>query len=183
MKKTILAAVLLLALLLSQAALAGFNHYAIDVEALKALEATDTFCCRITKKTVTDGANQGVNLHNQDILTLTCELEEGTQEVTGMVVLIVCHDAEQKAVALVNGGLSSISMGDEKRTLQTQVSEGISLTSAVPYQLNIACDHSAFTGARALVAEVTFADGTTLVNPLVEEWQELALGSPTHYLD
>ena len=172
-------ALALFLLLVPQFALAGFNHYSVDVDALKALEATDTFDARIIRKTVTDSV--GSTLYNDDNLTLTVE-NSGSLAVTGFVVIMVCYDDEHKAVDISNNGLQ-INTGTEKRRLHTSEVEDLHIGPGETYEMNIRCEHSQFTGVRALIAQATFEGGRSRENPLYPEWQELALGSPTHYLD
>ena len=160
----------------------AYNSYAIDVDALKALEQQDTFEVKIVKKTVTDGANSN-DFSTPDILTL--HVENGFGKALAQVsVLVVCYDGENQTKALQTGGYNiTISSGREKRSLYSSTFEDVNAPGGTPFQLNIACSHSNFTGARALVAQVVTADGETLTNPIYEQWQELALGSPTHMLD
>ncbi|MBQ6594223.1 MAG: hypothetical protein IJH78_00990 [Clostridia bacterium] len=176
-----LLALTLVLLLLAPCALA-FNSYTVDAEALKALEQTDTFPVKVVKKTVADGVGSSLDLYNRDMLTLTVE-NASDRTVAGMVLLAVSYDAEGKTVPLENSGLIGIKMGSEKRSLQTITLEELSLAPGGSFAQNIPCDHSRFVGVRVIVAQVTFEDGEAVENPIWEEWQELALGSPTHYLD
>ena len=158
----------------------GFNHYKIDVDALKELTATDTFELKITKKTVADDVNSSFSEPN-DMLTLTLENTSG-KKVESLKVMIVCYDAQNAAASLESAGLvSSIGTGSEKRKFalkEFSVDNGQSGT----FQVSMPCTHDNFTGASTLVASYT-AEGEEVVNPLAEEWNELALGSPTHILD
>ena len=174
-----LCALLVCALPLSALA---FNSYAIDVDALKALEQQDTFEVKIVKKTVTDGANSA-DFSIRDILTL--DVQNGFGKALAQVsVLVVCYDEENQTKSLRLGNYMSISSGREKRSLYSSTFDDVNAPGGASFQLNIACSHSNnFTGARALVAQVVTADGETLTNPIYEQWQELALGSPTHILD
>ncbi|MDO4865064.1 MAG: DUF5780 domain-containing protein [Clostridia bacterium] len=168
----------LLACALPLSALA-FNNYALDVDALKALEQQDPFEVKIVKKTVTDGANSN-DFSNPDILTL--DVQNGFGKAIAQVsVMVVCYDGENLAQPLQ--GNSNLITVREKRKLYTSTFEDVNAPGGASFQLNIACGHSKFTGARALVAQVVTADGETLTNPIYEQWQELALGSPTHILD
>ncbi len=157
----------------------AFNHYAIDVDALKELTAADTFEVKITKKTVVDKVSTDLSSPS-DMLTLTVENGSG-RKVDSLKVMIVCYDEEHLAAQLASSGLPTLSAGHEKRKFRLEEfapENGQSTT----FQINIPCTHSNFTGASALVASYT-SDGTEIVNPLAEEWNELALGSPTHILD
>lgn len=183
MKRSLLSRVALLAALaclLAAPALAK-NHYAIDTDALKALEKTDTFDVTIVKKTVTDGANSG-DLGNPDVLTLTVENRSGAQ-IASLVVLAVAYDDANTAQDLQGSGLIGISIGEQKRELDTLTLDGLAIGAGQTHQLNIPCDHDNFTGVRTLVAQYVTDAGQTVTNPLYPQWQELALGSPTHILD
>ena len=164
--------------LLPVAALAAFNNYSLDVEALKAVEATDAFEVRITGKSVTDGA--GSDYSNPDILTLNVH-NDLAAPVTQITILLVAYDDAGTAQNL-HGGLSSISIGSVKRELTTLSFDDVSIPAGGELPLNIECQHSNFTGVRALVVQAVTADGE-FTNPLYEQWQEVALGSPTHILD
>ncbi len=157
----------------------AFNNYSLDVDALKALEQQDTFEVKIVKKTVTDRANSN-NFSIPDILTL--DVENGfDKDLAQVSVMVVCYDAENKAQPLQ--GNSNVLTVRQKRKLYSSTFEDVNAPGGASFQLNIACSHSMFTGARALVAQVVTADGETFTNPIYEQWQELALGSPTHILD
>ena len=185
MRKNILrslAAVVILSLSISAGSamsVFAFNRYAIDVDALKELTKTDTFEVRVTKKTVTDGVTSGFNQPN-DMLTLTIENTSG-KTVERVKVMIVCYSAENTAAPLASSGLPSISSGSEKRQFRLEEFAPENGAGGM-FQLNVSCTHSGFTGASALVASYT-CEGEEIVNPLAEEWNELALGSPTHILD
>lgn len=177
---------LTICLLLSSAAFA-FNSYWIDVEELKALTKSDPFPLTITKKTVTDHVNSAggpTGDGNTDMLTLTVENHTGTV-VNELVILVVCYGDDGYSRRLTSsGGLSySISLGTDARELGGVLTfSDRSDADGSTFQLNIPCSHYNFTGAQAIVAQYTAGD-ETVTNPLAEEWQELALGSPTHILD
>ena len=177
---SICAAFALVLCLLPVSALAYFNNYPIDVDALKALEQTDEFDVRITKKTITDGASSDFN--NPDILTLT--IENGSDKaLTQVVVLLVCHDADNISMKFQNEGGIYVGSVKSKRVLNTFTFEDLNVAPGAVFQQNIPCTHGNFTGARALVAQYTDSEGDAVTNPLYADWQELALGSPTHILD
>ena len=181
MKRAIVSILCLtLALCLAPAGALAFNNYALDVDSLKAVEQTDAFGVKITRKVVTDGVSTD-SLYNNDMLSF--EITNDTEhEIAQLVVLAVCHDAEGKAQPLTNEGLSMI-VGREKRTLQVLTFEPTGAAPGAVVTVSVACDHDGFTGVRALVAQYTTAEGEAVTNPLYEQWQEVALGSPTHILD
>ena len=182
MKHAILLRATLLALLIAlvPASALAFNHYSVDAEALKALEQTDTFDVRITKKVVADGV--GSDSNNRDMLTLTVE-NASPYTLREVYVQVLCHDAEGHAQELQReGGLSLITTQDPRSMFVGKFFD-LAVAPGDSTQLNIACCHSNFTGVRALVAQVVTDEGETLTNPLFAQWQELALGSPTHILD
>ncbi len=172
------AALLMFCSILTQSVWA-FNNYKINVDALKELTATDTFDLKVTKKVVMDDVDSSFG-GPHDMLVLTVENSSGVK-AESLKVMIVCYDTEQYAQQLVlPSGIQQV-RGHEKRqfTLQEFAVENLQAQSIT---LNIPCSHSSFTGAQALVASYT-ADGEEVMNPLAEEWNELALGSPTHILD
>lgn len=157
----------------------AFNHYQIDVDALKELTGTDTFEVKITKKTVTDDVNKTFG-EQPDMLTLTMANDTG-KTIESLKVMIVAYDAENKAVELESSLSVDMASGCEKREFALKEFAPDN-GAASTISLNLPCTHDNFTGAQALVASYT-ADGEEVMNPLAEEWNELALGSPTHILD
>ena len=177
---TICAALALVICLAPVSVLAYFNSYLIDVDALKALEQTDEFDVRITKKTVTDGANS--DFAQPDILSLTVENNSGST-LSQIIVLMVCHDGGNMTVKLQNDNAIYVAGTKSKRVLSTFTFEDLNAAPGAVFQQNIPCTHSNFTGVRTLVVQYTDSEGTAVTNPLYADWQELALGSPTHILD
>ena len=180
MKKHVFIILCLVLSLLTLPALA-INHYQIDTEALKALEKSDTFDLRITRKVITDGANSA-DIRNQDILSF--ELSSSSDaNITSIVITCAAHDENGAAQQLMNGGLSAIRMGTEARRLTDISFTTKEASPGAVFTLSQPCDHSQFTGVRAIVREYTTDSGIVVVNPLFEAWQEEALGRPTHILD
>ena len=185
------AGVCLTVLLLAQTGLMpvlAFNHYSIDVETLKETTKQDTFEVSITKKTVADGVSGGAE-GGPDILTLSID-NMSESRVDGIVVMVVCFDDENKACAFEGSSdpysldFSITPVGSkEKRELYVYTFDGLNVSPGASFQVTIPCKHNNFTGASALVAQYTTDSGEEVTNPLAEEWQELALGSPTHILD
>lgn len=182
MKKRLFNALaLLLVFSLLPASSLAFNHYAVDAEAVKAIEKEDPFDVRITRKTVAD--NISTEPGNPDMLTF--EVQNGSShELSGLVICAVAIDTEGKAAPL-KGSASfyySISMGSEGRKLQV-LSWSVSAAPGALFQVLQPCSHSGFSGLRAIVSQYTTSDGQVFVNPLYETWAEAALGNPTHILD
>ena len=173
-------AALIVCLCLLPAAALAFNNYHLDVDQLKAVEQKDEFPVRITRKLVNDGAS-GDSYNNRDVLSFEIT-NNASYEVTQVIVLAVCHDAEGNAQRMTSSGISLVTMDNEKRALLT-LTYDVTIAPGATVTVSNECDHGQFTGVRALVAQVTAADGTAYTNPLYEEWQEVALGSPTHILD
>ena len=180
MKKRISSLLLVLLFLFPAAALA-FNHYSLDVDALKAVEQEDTFDVRITRKVVTDDVKTDT-IYNRDLLSF--EITNGSPyTLSQLTILAVCHDEEGKAATLTGSYGYSLIIGSEKRTLQVLTFEPAGAEPGAVFTVSVACEHAYFSGVRALVAQITAADGQVFTNPLYERWQEVALGSPTHILD
>ncbi|MBR0463504.1 MAG: hypothetical protein IJJ23_03870 [Clostridia bacterium] len=183
MKKSLISVLcLILCLCLWAAPALAFNNYAVDVDALKAVEQQDTFNVKITRKTVTDKANGDFN--NPDILAF--EVTNGSDAAIAQIVIaLVAHDAEGKAQQIQSAGLSAISMnmGTDARRLTEITFTPAGASAGAVFTLSQPCDHGRFTGVRAIVKEYTTESGETIANPLFDEWQEEALGRPTHILD
>ncbi len=178
---------IVLALLLCAAAAGttfAFNHYELDTAALKELTAQDDFDVTITQKTVTDDINWG-NDEGEDILTLSMKNNTTQQEVDQITVLVVCYGEDNRAEKLKSKmGFSLFDPGaKDKRELSVLTFDDLAAAPGADFQVTIPCRHSNFTGVGALVAQYTDGDGNEITNPIVEQWQELALGSPTHILD
>ena len=114
-KRAIFALCLALCLSVMSLPALAFNNYQIDVDALKAVEQTDTFDVRITRKTVTDNANGDFN--NPDILAF--EVTNGSDAgIAQIVIACVAHDADGLSVWLQGSrSIGSISMGMDARRL------------------------------------------------------------------
>ena len=182
MKRSILirTAILALAFCLLPLSALAFNSYPIDVDAMKALEKTDTFDVIIAKKTVADGANS--EWWQPDILTLTVD-NNSDASLSQITVMIVCYDEEGLTTELQGQkGISTFTSYKEKRELNVLTFD-VSAKAGATFQQNIPCAHSHFSGLRALIVQYVDSDGNAVTNPLYEAWQELALGSPTHILD
>ena len=125
-------------------------------------------------------------MENNDVLSLTVT-NELPQTVKGLIICLVAYDSANRAKwPIATAHDHSISMGYYKRNLYMATWEEVDIESGGSKTVTIDCNHDKFTGVRALVARVTVeADGaeTALDNPLLEDWYELALGSPTHYFD
>ena len=158
----------------------SFNRYTLDPEAMKELEKQDTFAVHVTKKVVADNVN-GSFRDNSDVLSITVE-NQSSGTVTGIVLLVVAYDEENRAAPIQRTGLSSM-RGTNKRSISVWPQKSWNLEAGKSQIINVSCEHSQFTGLRALVVEYTDAEGNTYVNDLYEQWQELALGSPTILLD
>lgn len=183
-------ALLLLCALLPAAAFAEeeeeyyfFNIYPVDVDALKALEQEDPFELRVTRKVVTDGVSSSMSDGNRDMLSLTVENTSG-ETVTSVIILAVAYDGDNDSTELKEPGYGIVAYsGRAKRQVSTLIFNDVSIAPGGSTVLNTPCNHRNFTGVRVLVAQYTDEDGEEHTNPLYEEWQELALGSPTIYLD
>ena len=165
----------------------SFNSYPVDVDAIKALAETDTFEAKVTKKTVSDDVNNsGVAGTNPDMLTLTVETGTELEELHEAVIMVVCYDEEKMSQSLTGGGIMAVSIGESKRQITVLTFSDLKEKGGSTFQVNTPCYHGGFTGAQALVAQVKGLKGgqeTELTNPIAADWQELALGSPTHILD
>jgi len=181
MKKCLMISLCLILILWTASAMASFNHYTFDVDALKAIEQTDTFAVRITRKTVTDKATGG-DLHNQDVLSFEVT-NNSNSGISGIVIACVAYDANNTAQSLRSEGLSAISMGNTARCLTEITFTPENASAGAVFTLNQSCCHSNFTGVRAIVKEYTTESGEVVANPLFTAWKEEALGRPTHILD
>ena len=158
----------------------SFNRYTLDPEAMKELEKKDTFPVRVIKKVVADGVNSSAR-DNPDVLSLTVE-NQSSETVKDIVLLVVAYDEGNRAAPIQGTGIAGMK-GTNKRSISVWPQEALNLEAGKSQIINVACQHSQFTGLRALVVEYTDAEGNTYVNDLYEQWQELALGSPTILLD
>ena len=163
-----------------------FNSYHVDVDAIKELAGTDTFDVKVVKKVVADDVNTGsIMNYNPDMLTLTVEAGPAVSSLSEVVIMVVCYDEGQMTQSLTGSGIGDIGTGKSKRQFAVLTFSDLDQAGGT-FQVSTKCDHDNFTGAQALVAQYTgMCDGKEVqeTNPLAAQWQELALGSPTHILD
>ena len=117
------------------------------------------------------------------MLALTVE-NHSDQTVTSLVILAVAYDDEHNSAELQDDGSGIImASGYAKRKISTLTFDTVSIAPGGTVVVSAPCRHRYFTGVRVLVAQYTDKDGGVYINELYPEWQELALGSPTIYLD
>lgn len=158
----------------------AFNHYMVDVDALKETEKSDTFEVKINRKSISEKTNDDLYIPD----TLIFELSNNSSfQISRIVITAVAYDEEGKAQKL-DGRLESIGTlgSQEARKLITITSESLSAMPGDTFYIHQPCSYS-FSGVRAIVKEYTTSDGQTFTNPCFDAWQEIALGNPTHILD
>lgn len=163
---------------LSCAALAEYK-WPIDVDALKALEAADEFGVRITKKTVHSSDN--AFLYNGDTLTLSVT-NASDAAISQLVVLLVPYD-DDNMKSRFEYEPPHIEFQESHRREIIITTQDVNMLPGDTYNIMLSCQRSYFKSVRALVYMVVTADGQTFVNPIGDDWYELAMGSPTHILD
>lgn len=120
---------------------------------------------------------------NPDVLSLTVT-NELPKTVENITICMVAHNEANQAIWPEGKNFSSFN-NTLKRNLYIASWENVDLKPGGSKVLTIDCKH-AFAGVRAIVARVSVKAGDVTVdldNPILEEWCELALGSPTHYFD
>ncbi len=169
-----LALTLLLALSLAGAALASAYGYEIDVNAMKAQEAADTFPVKvIEKKAVEDCFDCDMGEYNDDALVITVS-NGSTDTLTALKVCFVAYDGESKTVKVTSDMVFSAFNASPE--IYTMSREDLNVASGQSCVLSMPVSYENFVGVRAMVAEYTKADGTVVANPTFAAWQNLAFG-------
>ena len=165
-----------LMLLLGCAALAYDYGYAIDVDALKALEADCPFPVVVTEKKVVeeclDTEGFGNSLDDALIFTVTNGSDAGLSAIT---VCFVAYDAEGNTQNVTAEGLTFTDSSAPPQ-INTLDKDGLTVAPGESAALSVAVDYSKFVGVRAMVARYTAEDGTVVENPQFAAWQNLAFG-------
>lgn len=197
MKKSVkLAAALLALLMLMGNAFAVRDGYLsestyswpVDVPTMKAIEGEDTFDLRIDQKSVTDDYFPLSFVEsNGDLLRLLVHNYGADKAIASFTVFLVGVDDNGISAKLTSEpriGIESVTVGENRyREIMMLHYDNLSIAPGAGYDTNIRCNHDNFTGVRALVGKVTYSDGSSAINPILDDWYEQAMGCPTHVLD
>ena len=165
---------LVLLLAVPAAVVAARYGYAIDVDAMKALEASCSFPVCVTEKKIVRECFDVKRLSDESPDALVVTVHNGTDRVvTGLKVGIVAYDEGN----LVRNTVRTNSVSyDASPEITYMIKSDISLAPGESCIVTLRVNYSCFSGVRAMVAEYTTEDGASVANLDFGAWQNLAFG-------
>ena len=147
--------------------------YKIDVNAMKAREAADSFPVKVVLKKVVEEYFDTSSFNDPyDLLAFT--VENGTDSVvTGFTLVFVAYD-EDECTREITRSMPVLSSGSPK--LNTVNPGEIAIDPGATFTTGQAVFYEKFTGVRAMISKYRLADGSSVANPAFTEWQNLAYG-------
>lgn len=175
MFRKLLFMVMILCLAASEA-LAAYQVYQIQPEAMKLIEQGDSFDVRITEKKLIEGYFED---RPDDVLMLTVT-NFGSETISAVNVTFVVYEQQNDCNTMeFNTDKSEYAIHvlyQEERQLNTASLSDLTLRSGDTAVVAVRCNWNGFDGVRAMVSSCTTADGRVFNNPDFSAWESYAYG-------
>ena len=183
MKQRIILFCILISVLIISSFIVAFaeDYGVIQVDALKAIEAKDSFPVKIIEKSVTLNGASRMSLLD-DLLIFRVENSD-SQSIRDIVMYVVSYDETFAPTKLSIGTILSTDSFVQVLTTTNTDDDVVTINAGSTEKLQMDCQAANVAGIRAIVASYVTEDGGIHHNPLIEEWLNSVTGDRITELD